>query len=665
MNPDNTLSIPQETSYVKRLARWIATHELILVAVTAPFLLFPSRWTLPAFGLILLGWLARLVAFGRLTLPTASDLPLAILVLTAVTGFLVSADPAMSRAKLWGIVLQVALFYAAVKGLGHRPSRWPAFRGATALLVALTAAVALLGLVGTDWASARLLDLPQVYERLPRLVRGLPGSGVPVASDLFHPREVAATLAMLLPVPAALLLYARDPLLRWLSVAALVTGGFTFVLCASIQAAVGLAMALLLIAVWHNRWSLLAVPLGLLGLAAGLLAYGPQRAALDLLSLDHPLGAGVVLRWDIWSRAWAMVRDAPFTGVGLNTYPVVQTHFYPGLLLGPEPNAHQLFLGTAVDLGLPGLLALLWLLVAFGYTVVRAYRLTPERDLRVLLVGLAAGVLAYVVHGLVDTMSLGAKPVAALFFMLGLAAALQLHGLRSRAGRWPAFDDSAASASPSPALASPNPLATAGRRMQPLTLLPHASLPLAAFLLPLLLCALLAPATPALNLGVLRAHQALVQARASHVPPAAALQAAVAPLREAMARDPDNVHIYGHLGSLHAWLGDYPAALAALEAQAALDVQTPLERYAPFEVLRRRLAGETGQDPVEDLLWVYRHWQDRYSDRAEGYVRTALVWDRYKGDPQRARQALQAGLDQGAEPAGLLAYYLLQLGRQP
>jgi len=38
-----------------------------------------------------------------------------------------------------------------------------------------------------------------------------------------------------------------------------------------------------------------------------------------------------------------------------------------------------------------------------------------------------------------------------------------------------------------------------------------------------------------------------------------------------------------------------------------------------------------------------------------------LVWDKHKGDLVRARQMLESGLEQGAEPRGLLAHYLSQL----
>ncbi len=626
--------------YVNGPLRWLAAHELLCLLL-APLFLFPGPWTAVAAAAVVLLWVARLLTTGHLTLPTPMDGALVLLVVTALIGRAVSVDAAMSQAKFWGIFYQVALFYAVVNGLRGRQQ----ILRFTGLLLGLIIVVAALSLVGTDWESARMLDLPALYERLPRLVRGLPGSGVPVASDLFHPREVGATLALLLPVPVALLLFGRNGPLRWLSLLAIVACALPLLLSESLQAGLGLAVALCLLAAWRSRRFLLALPAGLIALAGAVLAYGPQRAATSLLSMDHLLGVAVVLRWDIWSRAWAMVRDMPLTGVGLNTYPLVQTHFYPGVLLGPEPHAHSLFLQTAVDLGWPGVLALLWLLVAFYVTAIRAQRLTADRDLQVLLLGLATGVTAYVLHGLVDTVTLGAKPVAALFVMFGLAAAVY-HLARCQQPVGPQAESTPARV-PRRAL----------RRGLVLGLLVVASLAL-----PLLTN----PAAPLVNAGMVRAHKALLAARTTGRPPSQDIEAALTTLRRAADRAPENVYVQERLGSLYAWQGDYGAALAAIERRVALDGggREPLARYAAFEVARRALEpeGQAGPAPWEDLLWVYGQWNRRYPQRAEGYVLQAVVWAEHKGDAARARALLRAGLDAGAEPAGLLAYYASVLG---
>jgi putative inorganic carbon (HCO3(-)) transporter len=626
--------IRQPWLFVKRLASRVARVELIPLAVAAPFLLFPNRCTVLALGLIALTWLARVIAFGWFSIPTGMDAPLALLVLMALVGFWASADPAMSQAKLWGIVLEVALFYGVANGVSSvKGVRWMA-----GLLLAATMGVALLSLAGSDWASVRLIDLPWLYDRLPNLIRGLPGSGVPVATELFNPRQVGGAMAVLLPVPLALLFFGQGLWLRMLAAGALLVGLLTLLLAQPPQAILGLTLAVLLLLAWRSRWLLLIIPLGLLVVAGGILAYGPSRAALALLSMDNPLGIAVVLRLDIWSRAWAMVRDMPFTGVGLNTFPVIQTHFYPGLLLGPEPHAHNLFLQTAVDLGLPGLSALLWLLIAFAITARRAYLASLDPELQALVVGLAGGVLAYVGYGLVDTMTLGAKPVAALFAMMGLVPAI----LTAESAR---VDEQA------PARPRESRHKAFGR----------VAVPLGSLGILMLTVALTQPATPWLNLGAIRAHKLLVNARATGEVTNNDLEGALGPLRQAAARDPGNVYLTDLLASLYAWKGEYETALDAFQRRVALEPENPISRYAPWMPWFRYLQGGEPSSRWDDLLWVYRHWQNRYPDRAEGYVRAAIVWERYKAEPGRARQVLETGLENEARPLGLLTYYRSQL----
>ena len=295
--------------------------------------------------------------------------------------------------------------------------------------------VALLSLVGTDWNSVRLLPLAPLYDRIPRLIEGLPGSGVPRATALFHPREVGAAMALLLPLPIVFLLFGRGWRLRLLAGAVALPALVVLALSQALMGLFGLAMALCLILIWWRRWLASVLLLGATAMVGAVLTAGPHALALALLDVQHPLGIGFALRFDMWSRALAMIRDTPLTGIGLNTFSLVQSHFYTGYIIGPEVHAHNLYLQTALDLGLPGLLAFLLLVAAFYGTVYGAYRRTESRQVQLLLVGLAAGVLAYLAGGALDVMTLGAKPVAALWLMFGLAGAAWQHTTEVRQSR--------------------------------------------------------------------------------------------------------------------------------------------------------------------------------------------------------------------------------------
>jgi len=194
---------------------------------------------------------------------------------------------------------------------------------------------------------------------------------------------------------------------------------------------------------------------------------------------------------------------------------------------------------------------------------------------------------------------------------------------------------------------------------------------LAAWVLPPLLlaaCLLLAPGARELNLGALLGHKAIVAARASAArangtPPQAALAAAGEHLGRALALGEARPSLYSLAGSLAAWQGDYPAALAAFERQVALDGEGPARLFVPYEALRRRLLGEPDPDRWEELVGVYGQWMARFPQRGESYVWAALVRGGPQARPDAAAAVLTAALDQDARPRGLLEYALAQLGQ--
>jgi putative inorganic carbon (HCO3(-)) transporter len=121
-----------------------------------------------------------------------------------------------------------------------------------------------------------------------------------------------------------------------------------------------------------------------------------------------------------------MIQDFPLTGIGLNTFPIIADKLYPMVINGPDariPHAHDIFLQTAVDLGVPGLIAFVVLLTVAVATVALARRSTKVWQSG-LVAGLGAGLLAHFIFGLTDAVTLGAKPGVLLWIVLGTAIGL-------------------------------------------------------------------------------------------------------------------------------------------------------------------------------------------------------------------------------------------------
>jgi len=263
--------------------------------------------------------------------------------------------------------------------------------------------------------------------------------------------------------------------------------------------------------------------------------------------------------------------------------------------------------------------------------VVRIGRARASRDEMALAIGLAAGLLSYLLANQTDTLW-HPKFGVLLWVLLGLLAAA--YG-QARSG---------------PAISGQR------RGSRVVAALPWALAPV------VLVLSLLLPGIRGLNLGALQAHKLLFAARNDTAAPASTLAAAQAHLLRGTSIDAGQAHAYSLLGSLHAVQGDDAAAFAAFQRQVSLDMADPLSAYAPFEALRRSLAAEDPGDPASDLLWIYSQWMWRFPTRVEPNVWAAIVHEQYRDDPREAKAVLQQALERGAEPRGILEYGLARVG---
>ena len=433
-----------------RIIQFADRYQWVLLAAAAPFLLFPSPGRSLALLVIpiifLVSWLAR----GEAIPATPLNGSLLLMALMVLVSLWATYDMGVSLPKVTGILLGFAVYFTFAR-YGRRADglKW------TLIALILTGlAIAGISLLGTQWTTGKFGALGKITSffpaRLSALVQG--GQG-------FHPNEVAGVLLWVLPVMICwVITWLRQPiagqmpgtvrkpgsLLRVQPVAASLATLFVlgvFLLTQSRTAYLALAITLFAL-LWlasSRPWRFVLWGIALVGLIGlVVLIRQPGGGAEPRLSLDFQFaqesGQSLVTmeqRLEVWSRAIYAIQDFPLTGMGMNVFRLAVHRLYPLFLIGPEvdlAHAHNEFLQTALDLGIPGLIAFVAVYLGAFTMLLRIYRAAPARNERVpipaIVLGLGGGLLAHLLYGLVDTVALGAKPGVVFWMVLGLIAAL-------------------------------------------------------------------------------------------------------------------------------------------------------------------------------------------------------------------------------------------------
>jgi putative inorganic carbon (hco3(-)) transporter len=404
--------------------------EGVVLLLATPFLLLPARYPALLLVMLLLLGLAWLTSW-RLTrqpFPATPYNGAALLFsLSLFTAVLVTADPQITLPKATGLILGIAAWRYTVLAVQDQ-RRWLI---ALAVFLLFSAAFTALGALSAHWRfKVPLLEqlLINPPTRLLNLADG-PQGGVSL-------NQVAGTMMLYWPLPFAILLGWRGRLKDWrfvlLALLSLSLAAFLF-LTQSRAGWIGGAAGLLALL---TGWGVMLPPsrrrrilLGIVGGVMGgglflLLLIGPTRI-MDLAqepAVETAVGnlSTTLFRQEVWRWSIAAIEDFPFTGVGLGAFRQVAFRLYPiGVPHSYDfAHAHNIFLQTALDVGLPGLIAYLALV---GTAVAQSWQKAKRGGRgRPFYLALFAGLIALHVYGLGDALALGSKTNLLFWLALGL-----------------------------------------------------------------------------------------------------------------------------------------------------------------------------------------------------------------------------------------------------
>lgn len=608
-----------------------------LDTVSAPIcvmalLLHPSPLTWPALIVGIAPLVVRVLATGRPWRPTPFDVPIGLLGIGAVLGFLVALAPTNAAIRLTGLIAALLLFAWVQE---HVTTPGALLRGA---------AVALALVAG---GSVLMLHIAQPFLLLDR---------VPPLAWLAAALEPLGVYRLLVADEAALQrfrLYASG-VGAVAAVGVAMAAGFVLAGRQRAERAVGtvaLVYFLALLFVADNRGSMLAAAASIgclvvwwqpkLRLAAVLLVFG----TIDLIAVglaQRGLNLRTVLeRLDFWRNGLLLASDTPLTGVGLGVESVQLAYWAAFQPVYPAfSHTHSIYVQALVEQGIVGAVGLLLVCIlvfrlgptrllpppraakhlatspatplaaADSPATAPAVSLSHDDDqyqLRTASFMVVGGLVAFLVAGLTEIVALTTVGGVVLFGLLGLLAAA--HAAQAAL---PVASPETANVCPASAAwwrrwlpvrtknsAPGNPSATfapSADALRTVLFFAVAGLIVVAGLV----VGRSVVAAPMLNAGTTVLYHATLREGLNREQRATVAERALPFLRAAVAIDPDSVPARRNLALALAASGDQAAAvMVADEARARIDSTGAMRRDALYGVGRAYAAADAWDAAID------------------------------------------------------------------
>jgi O-antigen ligase len=224
-----------------------------------------------------------------------------------------------------------------------------------------------------------------------------------VAGTILHPNQYALYLSTLLPLALSLLLSVQQKAWARVSAAAVFALGLLGVLLSFSRTgwvclALAVLLQLLFILFTGKMTSRLFLGVSWVACTGAFIVLVFSRQIVDRMFASDP--EATIIRRDLLSLAWAMIREHPLAGIGLNNFVRLQQNWDPiGLSL--IRNVHNLYALIWAETGVFALLIYVALLVSLFGMLIHPLR-SSNAFLRVMALGIGTGLLGFAVDGLAD-----------------------------------------------------------------------------------------------------------------------------------------------------------------------------------------------------------------------------------------------------------------------
>jgi len=392
--------------------------------------------SVPVIGFAILSVLAiayRLFG-GRFGIPSQLDFQALMLLGLASLSLFWVGNRELAIPKFYGLLLGLLSFYFILTFIKHKA----ALRLPVLALIVMALVLSVFGLISNP-TLLRLDFVRSLLALFPQLQNWLSAGG----GELINPNSLAGAISFFPPLLVSLLwdndsyykaflrateAKKRKNSYKILLVFALFLTLLVLLLTGSRGAILGTFAGILLVACVRDK-RILKISLILLGVG---LVVGGFFFRNDFVQLINSSDINADLptlqyRSEIWNYSLRLIRDFPITGVGLDNFDSVLRglYFYQTDIFRVRyiAHSHNTFLAVAVELGLPALILFSSLIASFF--AMAFYNWKHSGSLRrVISLGLAAGMLAFLIFGVMDAFTLGKNLGIFFWIYLGLMAAV-------------------------------------------------------------------------------------------------------------------------------------------------------------------------------------------------------------------------------------------------
>ncbi|MDR7867200.1 MAG: O-antigen ligase family protein [Sporomusaceae bacterium] len=392
---------------------YLTEHCIVAVAFFLPLSLNAVSVFL-ALGVLL--WVARMAADRHLDFkPTPFDGAIALLVALSAASILAAPDRWLSFYNYYHLMGRYILLYYLVVNNFHSLDQ---LKRLVQAILASAGLVVVYGLYqyvqGVDISAFEWVD----GEQFPLLK-------MRVFSTLQNPNLLAGFLVIIAALAAGLGLNAEDRRCKMAYLALIVALLVCLVFTYSRGAWLSVLAVVAAYGVLYSRktfWLLLFVPV--------VVVAGHDVLMERLMSIVNPTDTSAMLRIALWESTLAMIADRPLFGIGWGAYSLVYPA-YDFFINDPDTiiyHAHNMYLHLAAEIGVPGLLVFLALMIGHARLALAMAENAANRWVSGLMLGVLAAVIGLAVGGLTDYILFNPQ-IAMLFWLLNaLTVVVHLNG---------------------------------------------------------------------------------------------------------------------------------------------------------------------------------------------------------------------------------------------